>query len=49
MTPEVDVAALQRLRGLVDQLRDKMRKAEHDIASKNQEIDGVSVLAQIRD
>ncbi|KAG8251813.1 hypothetical protein J6590_071852 [Homalodisca vitripennis] len=41
MAPEVDIAALQRLRGMVDQLRDNLRKADREISSKNSEIDEV--------
>ncbi|XP_046682673.1 RILP-like protein homolog isoform X2 [Homalodisca vitripennis] len=42
MAPEVDIAALQRLRGMVDQLRDNLRKADREISSKNSEIDELS-------
>uniref|UniRef100_A0A1B6KHP7 RH1 domain-containing protein n=1 Tax=Graphocephala atropunctata TaxID=36148 RepID=A0A1B6KHP7_9HEMI len=42
MAPEVDIAALQRLRGMVDQLRDKLRKADREISSKSSEIDDLS-------
>lgn len=42
MAPEVDIAALQRLRSVVDQLRDNLRKTERDLSEKNSNIDDVS-------
>lgn len=45
MAPEVDIAALQRLRSVVDQLRDNLRKTERDLSEKNSNIDDVSCSA----
>lgn len=47
MAPEVDIAALQRLRSVVDQLRDNLRKTERDLSEKNSNIDDVSVFLML--
>jgi len=43
---EVDIAVLQRLRGMVDQLRDKLRQSEREISSKTSEINELN--AQVK-
>ncbi|XP_054280104.1 RILP-like protein homolog [Macrosteles quadrilineatus] len=43
---EVDIAVLQRLRGMVDELRDKLRKVEWDCSAKTSEINELN--AQVK-
>lgn len=44
MSPEVDIAVLQRLRGLVDQLREQQRTKEREISSKTSEVENVCII-----
>lgn len=43
LSPDVDTIALQRLRHTVDQMRDSIRGYEHQLNSKSNEVDSVSV------
>lgn len=43
VNPEVDIAVLQRLREMVNQLRDQLRTKEREINNRNVDIDNVSV------
>ena len=42
LSPEVDMALLQRLRGLVDRLKDQLRQRDRELQSKQTEVDSVS-------
>lgn len=41
LSPEVDTALLQRLRALVDRLKDQLRQRDRELQSKQTEIDSV--------
>lgn len=41
LSPEVDMALLQRLRGLVDRLKDQLRQRDRELQSKQNELDSV--------
>lgn len=41
MSSEVDISVLQRLRGLVDKLREQLRTKDKELSSKNAEIENV--------
>ncbi|KAJ1524504.1 hypothetical protein ONE63_010996 [Megalurothrips usitatus] len=42
LSPEVDMALLQRLRGLVDRLKDQLRQRDRELQSKQTELDSLS-------
>lgn len=44
LSPDVDTVALQRLRHTLDQMRDSIRSYEHQLNSKSNEVDSVSIL-----
>ncbi|XP_075218925.1 rab interacting lysosomal protein like isoform X2 [Lycorma delicatula] len=41
MSPEVDICVLQRLRGMVDKLREQLRAKDKEIAAKNAEVENL--------
>lgn len=46
VNPEVDIAVLQRLREMVDQLRDQLRTKEREISNKNLDIDNLAAQVE---
>ncbi|VVC26586.1 Hypothetical protein CINCED_3A015926 [Cinara cedri] len=46
LSPDVDTVALQRLRHTVDQMRDSIRRYEHQLNSKNNEVDSLTIQAE---
>ncbi|XP_050441131.1 RILP-like protein homolog isoform X3 [Adelges cooleyi] len=46
LSPDLDTVALQRLRNTVDQMRDTVRKHEHELNSKSNEIDSLTIQTE---
>lgn len=47
LSPEVDMALVQRLRGMVDRLKEQLRQRDREVHSKQTEVESVSVLLSI--
>lgn len=44
LSPEVDMALVQRLRGMVDRLKEQLRQRDREVHSKQTEVESVSLM-----